>query len=520
MNRPRAGRAPLFCLLLVSCGPCRGEGETKKETLVLGTLFEPTTLDPAFARSSGEQEVVRLLFRDLTTRDDHWEIQPDLAVSLPNTRTATDGTMRVTWTLRDGYAWSDGRPVTTEDVVFGHRIEADDRLAAANHEAAKKVQAIRPDGAHRFEVIWSQPFADYRTPRIHGVLPAHAYPAPDGPTFAGMIRNPVSNGPFRLVEWVPGRHLITERSDGWGGRRAALDRIVFRFFQSEDGLVAALKAGEIDAAGEASGLGPDAADVLKAELGETHAVELRRSGAWLHLEVRLDHPVLADVRVRRAISLGTDRTALAKIVYGGYGVPAYGIFPQDHPGHLPDPARGFDPEEARRLLAEAGKAGATIDLMYAGSTAARAATYLVSALGEVGLKVAPKGVHFRVLRDKLDQGTQSPLVLFLWRTTPGWDGRSVLHSTGAQNHSGYRDAEVDRWLDEAERSMTAKTWGDRVRRVNERFMADLPVIPLLFRQTISVRPRDLEGWAPTGARSPVTWNAEHWRKTPSMQGPE
>lgn len=514
-------RAPLILSFLVCCGPCRDEGKTAKETLVLGSLFEPRTLDPAFARSSGEQEVVRLLFRDLTTRDDHWRIRPDLAASLPTTRTATDGTMRAEWTLRPGYAWSDGKPITSKDVVFGHRIEADDRLAAANHEAAKKVRAIRPKGPHRFEVIWSHPFADYQTPRIHGVLPAHAYPTPDGPSFAGMVRAPISNGPFRLVEWVPGRHLITEKSDGWGGAKPGLDRIVFRFFGSEDALVAALEAGEIDAAGEASGIGPDAADVLKNALAETHTVELRRSGAWLHLEVRLDDPALQDVRVRRAISRAIDRTALAKIVYGGYGVPAYGIFPEDHPGHLPPrPDSRFDPEAARRLITEAGKTGSALELMYAGSTAARAASYIASALGAIGLEVKTKGVHFRVLSEKLNRDEQSALALLLWRTTPDWDGRSVLHSSGSQNHSGFRDPEVDGWLDQAERSMGRDAWAERVRRINRRFMESLPLIPLVFRQTISVRPKDLEGWAPTGARSPVTWNAERWRKTRKVRPAE
>jgi peptide/nickel transport system substrate-binding protein len=136
------------------------------------------------------------------------------------------------------------------------------------------------------------------------------------------------------------------------------------------------------------------------------------------------------------------------------------------------------------------------------------------ALGKVGLEVETIGVHFRVLSEQLRSRRQAPLALYLLRSTPIWDGRSIMHSSGAQNFSGLSDPEIDRALDLTETSADRAEWGRRALQVNLHFQEALPAIPLLFKEVSSVRPRWLDGWSPTGTRTPVTWNAERWRRSP------
>jgi peptide/nickel transport system substrate-binding protein len=329
-----------------------------------------------------------------------------------------------------------------------------------------------------------------------------------------MIRAEVSSGPFQLAEWVPGQYLAVKKSPGWGGARPAFDRIVFRFFKSEDGLMAALEAGEVDAAGEASGLSLDAIDILAQRLKASHEVVRKSSGGWLHLVVRLDHPLLQDVRARRAVSKAIDRRAVARLLYAGHGSPAFGMFPEGHPGHVAEGDLSFDPEGARRLLAEV-PGEKKIELMYSSAPAiASAAALIADSLGKIGLEVQPIGLHFRVLSEKLRDRTQAPLALYALRANPRWDGRSLMHSGGGQNFSGLSDPEIDRVLDQAETSPDRATWGRHVLQVNLHFQRTLPAIPVLFKEVASVRPLWLEGWAPTGAQAPVTWNAEAWRRSP------
>lgn len=93
------------------------------------------------------------------------------------------------------------------------------------------------------------------------------------------------------------------------------------------------------------------------------------------------------------------------------------------------------------------------------------------------------------------------MTLFAYRIRPDWDGRSLLHF----------DRALDALLDRTAREMDVVRWRTHVREIGRRFRTHLPAIPLLFRQTVSVRPRNLAGWQPTGTTTPVTATAEDWR---------
>ena len=485
-----------------------------RDTLILGTTRDLSTFDPAFTQLSSEQEVVRLLFRDLTTLDDAWTLAPDLAAALP-TATSSGAEQVVRWRLRPGLRWSDGHPLTAEDVRFGWKIEADPALAAVSHATAARVTRFDVQDRERFEVHFAGPFADYAAPRVHAVLPAHAYPAPrEDRAFAGMTEDPVSSGPFRVKAHVRGQHLVLERNPFWAGPAPALAQIVFRFFPSEDGFEAALATGAIHALGEAAGLTPDRVGALRDRLRDTHRVVARDGGVLLHLDVRHDHPALGRPEVRRAVLAAIDRAGLAQVTYDGLATPAHGLFPPRHPGFDPAlPEVAHDLAAARRVIAGLAPAERRWALtLGAGSHAAARAGAFVKAAAEaagavVDLRVLPMSVLFEAMQAR----TQDPLVLFAWRVRPDWDGASVVGSGGRQNPGGYSSAAMDALVAQLLGTIDPAARVGLLQQVEARFRAELPAIPLLFRQTVSVVPRDLEGWRPTGTATPVTWSAEAWR---------
>ena len=494
---------------------CRDPSPTAPSgRLVLGTRTEPRSLDPAFVRRAGAQEIVRLLFRDLTDFDDRWQLRSGLAESLPQARTSSTGGWVVDWTLRSGLKWSDGRPLTTGDVVFGYRVEADARWAAVNYADAQRIDRIVARDDRHFSVFWKQPFATYRAPRVHAILPRHAYPEPRpaaAQAFAGQLEPRVSSGPFQLQKWVRGEQLVLTRNPHWAGPAPGLETIVFRFLRSADALEAELLAGTIDAVGEAGGLPPDRAIRLAERLRDTHEVVLTDAAIRVGIECRMDHPVVGRAEVRRALSAVIDRAALAKVAFGGAAGPALGLFPPRHPAYtevrtVPGVA------QARKSLS-AFEGQAPIPLQFAADSAAarRGAVFLHNTWSKAGFPVVLDGQPFRVLLEKLAAREHGPLVLLALRMRPDWDGRSVLRKDGAQNYGGYRDPEVDAWIDAAAVSLDPATWRAKLLQVEARYQRDLPSIPLLYRRTASVRPRALQGWKPTGTTTPVTWNAEKWR---------
>lgn len=492
---------------------CPRAGPTD-QVLILGTVSDPATLDPAFAQLSREQEMVRLMFRDLTVLDDEGRLIPDLAQTLPTATTSSAG-FSVRWRLRPGLKWSDGAPLTASDLQFGLKIEADPALEAVSFETAQQVKTLRVLSPLHFEVRWKTPFADFAAPRVHAVLPAHAYPKPEpGRPFMGMQAQPVSNGPFRFVSRVPGQSVHFERNPYWTGPRPALDRVIFRIFPSDDGFEAALATGAIHALGEGSGLTPDRVAPLRARLGQTHEVVTRPGGVMLHLDLRHDHPGLQQPRVRRALLQAIDRQALAQVTYDGLAAPAHGLFPPGHPGYDPElPEVAFDPAAARAVVAKLSPAERTLTLAIgSGSGAAgRAGAYIQAGLAAVGFEVQLQTAPMSTLFSEMRAGHQAPLVLYAWRIRPDWDGSSALTSKGRQNYGGYHSAEMDADLEALAQTLEPSRRQRLLQRVEARFRAELPAIPLLFRKTVSVRPKNLLGWRPTGGVTPVTWNAEGWR---------
>jgi peptide/nickel transport system substrate-binding protein len=504
--------------LLFGCERCtpKPEAQAGKNAIVFGTLEEPDTLDPAFTDSSGAQEIVRLLFRDLTELGPDWSVHPSLADGPPLVETSSSGAMRVHWKLLPELSWSDGVPLTADDLVFGFGIASDPTLEVSALRAPTELRAVRAASPLEAVAEWSSPMAGYDSPRLHAILPRHAYPDPKKSPrpFRGLARSPIGNGPYRLGTWSPGQYLSLEPNPSWPFAKPRIQRITFRFFKTEDSFETELKTGGIDALGEASGLSIERAQGLGERLAKTHLVEYTDSGLWLHLEARLDHPALRDPRVRRAISLAVDRRRMAQLVYGDRATPAYGFLPPRHPAHDANtPAAKTDLEEARRLMADAHTGDLLLELQLASGSQAseRAAAFIQDALSKIGVTVQLSAMPFRVLGEKMRARTHGALVLFAWRSGPDWEGGSMLHSGARQNFGGYADPQMDRLIDEARHTIDRAAWIAIVRRIEALYASALPTIPLLFRQAVSVHPRGLGPWRPTGSTTPVTWNAEEWR---------
>lgn len=521
-------------LVLGGCGGCRSKEAARSPLerplgrgLVLGALEEPDTLDPVFTRLAGAQEIVRVLFRDLTDYDERWSVMPALADGLPEIETTTTGAPRARWRLRPGLRWSDGHPLTASDVAFGLQIARDPDLEATSREVTREIAGIEVLSPTELIVSWRRPAPWLAAPRTHPILPRHAYPDPavSPRPFAGLGQRPISSGPYRLAEWVPGQFLRVEPNPHWAGPPPHLPSITWRFFGTEDTFEAELATGGIDALGESSGLSVERAASLEPRLRETHVVEYTDSGLWLHLALRTDLAPLSDVRVRRALSRAIDRRIMARLVYGDRATPAHGPFPARHAAHRARVEPGADPVRAGQLLDEAGfprasatstRAGPagplTLELQFASGSRAseKAATFVKAELARVGVGVTLSALPLRVLFSKMRGSTHAPLVLVAWRFGPDFDASAMLRSGGAQNYGRLSDPELDRLLDAARSAPDLSRWADDLAAVEVRYRELLPSIPLLFRRSASVHPRALLGWRPTGSQTPVTWNAEAW----------
>jgi oligopeptide transport system substrate-binding protein len=293
-----------------------------------------------------------------------WTIQPEIA----HTWEISDNGRRYVFHLRDDVVWTDGEPVTAHDFEFAWKRILDPQTGS---RVAERLYAIQGAQAyHRGETI------DPDSVAVRAVDPRRLAVELEGPTgyFLHLLTSPpmvsvprhvverygkawiepdhlVTNGPFCLQDWKVGESITLLRNPAYFGRfRGNLSEVTFisPHGVSPRDKLAAYRAGRVDSLN----LTPEIYHARQQHAAEYHhakPLETRFLGFGL-----VESP-FRDRRVRQAVGLAIDREELANQVLNGQGIPATGgLLPPGFPGHSPDIGLPYDPERARRLLAEAG----------------------------------------------------------------------------------------------------------------------------------------------------------------------
>jgi peptide/nickel transport system substrate-binding protein len=303
---------------------------------------------------------------------------PMIAVELPSIEKGTwvvhdDGRMDVTWKLKPGVKWHDGREYTAEDIVFGWEVDREPVTQFGSRNQARYVSSIDTPDPHTVVLHWSQPSylgGEFNHQTIT-VLPRHLL----GEAFAadkeGLPNHPyfntteafVGTGPYRPVEWIRGSHLTVEAWDGYFMGRPKIDRVTIQFVPDPRTAAANVMAGAVDMSYIA--IPYENARVIADEWAKTNGgtVSLAPSN-WRILSPQL-RPERAvprdqlDVNVRRAIAHTINRDEVVETILPGQRLVAESIF---IPGSGPiadaiDRAivkYPFDLNRASQLLADVG----------------------------------------------------------------------------------------------------------------------------------------------------------------------
>jgi len=277
----------------------------------------------------------------------------------------SDGGKVWTFTLQDGLKWSDGEPITSDDVAFTYQSMIDDpALGVANGGLLANVDTIETPDEKTVVLNMKAPQAPNPGVEIP-IVPKHVWEKIDSPAEHPNDEDVVGSGPF-LLESYKANQFITLKAnkDFWRGA-PKIDRIQYIYYTNSDAQVQALRSGDVDMV---TGLTATQFDALKGVDGiETHSGQGRRY-ASISINVGLKtrdgqaygngNPALQDAAVRQAIRLGTDTDTLLDKVLGGYGVPATSFVPASYPKWtLPaddEVIMDFDPEAAKKKLDEAG----------------------------------------------------------------------------------------------------------------------------------------------------------------------
>lgn len=479
--RRLAGATAVALSLLLATGLAGAQAR-----LAVAQSSDVFTLDPSMDISATGLNVLQNIFAALTSIETDGSVKPLIAKSWK----ASPHALTWTFTLADNAKFSDGTPVTAEDVRWTFdKIRNDAKSPARSYLGLVKAIDIVDGNQIRFQL--NKPFAIWdRQVSLISIMSKAAYEKL-GPE--GFSRKPVGAGPFEVVEWVKDDHLELRAVERYWRTGAKVQRLVFRPVPSEASRVAALQSGDVDVVAI---LPPSVVERLK-QRANVKVVSIP-SNRVVFLGINMKNPVLANLKLRQAMDYAIDRNAIAKQLLRGLGDPVGQIIAPVTFGfdqsRKPTP---YDVAKAKQLVQESGYKGEVILLSYANNRFAfgdEVAQAVAGYLGAVGINV------------KLDsQAFNSWLPVWLEKKLPGlylmsygpsiMDAElalSTLYESGTGR--GYWDSEE---IDKLIAQQRAET--DPARR--QKVIAD---IWRLSQENLALAPLYVE-YHSYGMRSNVSW---------------
>ena len=272
-----------------------------------------------------------------------------------------------TITLKDGVKFSNGNPVTADDMIysFTRLLDADKALYGGSVlRSVLDVSGISKVDDQTMELKLKQGVSNFKEALCAYVCAI----VPVGyERFDGDPTTQIGTGPYMLKEFEVGKQSIHVKNPHyWEAGKPVFDEVHIIDFADADAMMNALLADQIDIAGDIP-----SASVETVQGTDGYKVLNSAGGGWLTIVMAVDQEPFTDVRVRQAMRLIVDRDAMVEQVLSGYGRVANDLYGPLDAAYIGDdlPQRKRDIEGAKKLLADAGKSDLTIDLFAPNDTA-------------------------------------------------------------------------------------------------------------------------------------------------------
>ncbi|MEI7367243.1 ABC transporter substrate-binding protein [Pectobacterium colocasium] len=441
-----------------------------KQELVRGNGSEPASLDPHKVESDVEGHIINDFFDNLVRVGDDGTIEPRLAERWEN----KDNTV---WTfhLRPDAKWSDGSPITADDVVYSWRRLGDPKTLspygsyvasmyvknAADILAGKKAPdslGIKALDSHTLEVTLEHPLSYFlEMSAYHVLVPLPKAVLEKHPDNWTQVGNFVSSGPYTLSEWVVNERIVGKRnSQYWDDAHTVINKVTYLPISSQAAELNRYKSGEIDVTGILS-------PIQFASLQKEYPQEVKVSPllSTYFYQFNTQKPPFNDARVRRALDLSLDKTVIAEKVMGMGQKPAYSLIPQNTGGYTrqePEWAGWTQEqrnEEAKKLLAEAGfnaKNPLRFNLLYNTSESHLRVAIAASSMWKknLGVEATLQNQEWKTMLDTIRSGNYE-VVRYSWNGDYNEPSTflEILQSGNSNNNSKFTSPEYDALLQKA-----------------------------------------------------------------------
>lgn len=466
-----------------------------KDALVIARSASTTALDPGFLRESAT--IVDNIFDTMVERDAQMKLVPGLALSWKS----VDPT---TWEfkLRPGVKFTDGEPMDAQAVKYS----LDRVLDPANHaptisyiRTVSKVEVVDPMTV-RITTNGPDPLLPTRMSRYPAYIVPPKYVEEHGRDY--FATHPVGTGPYEFVKFVPGQYVELKANDDYWRGAPTIKSVTFKTIPDSTARTTALLNGEADIIED---LPVDLVPMVQQSPSD-QVVDVKNGGLTIYLGLVMSHKPLDELKVRQALNMAIDRkTIVDDILHGMATIKGTQVGPADF-GYADIPPPKFDPEGAKKLLAEAGLPDGfsiTLESTHRYMKDDAVAQAIAQMFGDVGVKVTQQVLDWSVYVQEVPR--KGPIYMLGWGSTQTLDADAAVY---AIMHSGepYSTAsipELDKLLDESRATVDPVKRADILKQVQELAAKDVPLITLYQEDALYGKAKDVTFAGRPDARIPV-----------------
>lgn len=557
--------ALLSATLFIACNPdtkttIESANPSVNSDLKLLYWQSPTTLNPHLSNGIKDLEAASIVYEPLAAYDAEENLVPILAAEIPtkaNGGISKDSTS-VTWKLKDGVVWSDGKPFTAEDVVFTYDFITDPATGATSTEFYGEIASVEAVDELTVKVTFKQPTGAALSSFVGGsgmILPAHIfadYIGADARSAPGNT-NPVGTNAFQVKEFRPGDTIIYEPNPNFRGDPSTFTTVELK--GGGDAVSAARAVLQTQEADYAWNIQAEPSVIKELEAGSSGRMEYVPKPMMERIYINFSdpnkevdgqtsqkdtpHPFLSEKPVREAISLAIDRKTIVELLYGDAGTVATNFLVAPEKYASKNTRYEFELKKAAALLEKAGwkdtnnngvrdKNGIEMNILFSSSVnpvRQKTQEIIKQNLEAVGMSVELQSVEPSVyFGDPTNTDSvyrfKSDLQLFAFDSeTPEPDSYMELYACdqiaqkenqwSKENSSRYCNPEYEALLTQLKQETDLEKRRDLFIKMNDLLVEDVALIPLVRRSdayAISSSLTDLEftPWAPS------TWKLNSW----------
>jgi peptide/nickel transport system substrate-binding protein len=519
-----------------------------------------TLLNPHFAVGTKDQDGSRIFYEPLAVWDPEGNLVPVLAAEIPSVQNGAVGKdgKSVTWKLKKGVQWHDGKPFTADDIVFNWEYAADPATAATTISTYKDIKVDKVD-SHTVKITFAKPtpfWADAFVGVRGMILPKHLFDQFKGAKSREAPTNlkPVGTGPYRFVDFKPGDivrgelnptyhmpnrpHFDTIEMKGGGDANSAARAVIqtgeYDFawnLQVEDENLKRMEQG-----------GKGKADITPG--GNIEHIQLNNTDPWKEVDgerssLKTKHPFLTDPAVRQALNVLVDRASVQEQIYGRTGIATANFLNEPKKFNSRNTKYEFNVDKANQILESAGwkkgadgiraKDGVKLKMVYQTSnnplrqkTQAIVKQAAAKAGIEMELKAVTASAYFSSDVANPDTYTHFYTDIQMYTTTmtqpdpetfmgqfTSWEVSTKDNKFQGRNITRWRNEEYDKLYRAAETELDPVKRAALFIKMNDLVIQNIVVIPVVLRPAVAAASNRLKGAEQSGWDSNF-WNLENW----------